>query len=160
MEVEREQTEYYALFGGSPDRDWEEARKYGFISAGGSIQLVKLERLSPGVRVWVYSPRAGYVGVGEVMAPAVPLLDFTVKDDEGETRRLVDLPTRAARLTTSKWESRKTEYVVAISWQRTVPVSEAVHDRAFFTNQNVVCKPHSPRWDKTLSALKRAFGVK
>lgn len=151
--------EYYALFGGSEDRDWEEARKYGFISAGGSRQLSELGRLTPGARVWVYLPRTGYVGVGTVRAPAVPLRDFTVSDDKGEVRRLVDLPTRAARLTTSKWESRKTEYVVTITWQKTLPSSEAVHDKAFFTNQNVICRPDSPRWDKTLSTLRRAFGV-
>jgi hypothetical protein len=160
MGAEREKAvEYYALFGGTQDRDWEEARKYGFISAGGSFHLVKLEHLTPGARVWVYLPRAGYAGVGTVKAPPVPLRDFTVTDDDGQVRRLVDLPTKAARLTTSKWESRKTEYVVAIAWQKTVPSSEAVHEKGFFTNQNVVCRPDSPRWDRTLSTLRRTFGV-
>ena len=152
-------SDYYALFGGNPLRDWEEARKYGFISAGGTLHLQKLGRLAPGARVWVYLPRAGYVAVGTVTASVVPLREFAVRDDTGEVRRLVDMPTKAAHLVTSKWETRKTEHVVAVAWQKTVSSSEAVYEKGFFTNQNVVCKPDSPRWERTLSVLKQAFGV-
>ena len=160
MAVMREEpNDFYVLFGGGPDRDWEEARKYGFISAAGSLHLKKLSRLEVGTRVWVYLPKRGYVGVGNVSAPVIPLRDFSVQTDDGASKRLVELPTAAARLTTAKWEPRRTEHVVAISWKKTVPASEAVHDKAFFTNQNVTCSPDSPRWERTLEALRRAFGV-
>ena len=57
--------EYYVSFGG--DRDWEEARRYGFISAGGGAFYSRtLAMLSRGDRIWVNVPGSGYVGVGEI----------------------------------------------------------------------------------------------
>jgi hypothetical protein len=151
--------EHYALFAGSANRDWEEAREYGFISAGGNLHAKKLSRLKPGDRVWVYITRRGYVGVGVVTAAVVPLRDFTVRTSEGVSKRLVELPVKAAQLVTTKWEPRKTEHVVGIQWEKTVPASQGVRDTAFFTNQNVACTPDSPRWDTTLAALRKAFEV-
>src|SRR5262249_50177288 len=44
--------EFYVSFGG--DREWEEARRYGFISAGGGAWYSQtLELLEPGGRIWV-----------------------------------------------------------------------------------------------------------
>lgn len=151
--------DHYALFAGSPNRDWEEAREYGFISAAGDRHAKKLGCLKAGDRVWVYITHLGYVGVGAVTAPVCPLRDFAVQIGDGTAKRLVELPVKAAQLTTSKWEPRKTEYVVAIAWEKTVPASEGIRDRAFFTNQNVACTPDSPRWDLTVAAIKRAFNI-
>jgi len=51
--------EYYASFG-EGSRNWEDARKYGFISAGGGSWYSKtLSLLSPGDRVWVNIPHTG-----------------------------------------------------------------------------------------------------
>jgi hypothetical protein len=73
--------EFYASFGADQHRDWEEARKYGFISAGGGDWYSRtLGRLEPGSRVWVNIPKMGYVGVGRVTEPVVPIDDFTVDD--------------------------------------------------------------------------------
>lgn len=44
--------EFYVSFGANPNRDWEEARKYGFISAGGGSWYTKsLSMLEPGSRI-------------------------------------------------------------------------------------------------------------
>ena len=59
--------EYYVSYGPPGRRMWEDARKYGFISAGGgSWYSQTLKLLSPGDRVWVNIPKSGYVGVGKV----------------------------------------------------------------------------------------------
>lgn len=59
--------EYYVLFG-EGSRNWEDARKYGFISAGGGSWYSKtLSLLSPGDRVWVNIPHTGYVGVDSLL---------------------------------------------------------------------------------------------
>ena len=72
--------EYYVSFGG--DRDWDEARKYGFISGGGGRYYSQtLYMLSPGDRVWVNVPATGYVGVGRVEQPVVPIEEFLVDKD-------------------------------------------------------------------------------
>ena len=53
-------------FGEFPDqRVWEDARRYGFISAGGGVFYSRTLRSLPvGARVFVYIPQAGYVGAG------------------------------------------------------------------------------------------------
>src|SRR6185312_10015091 len=64
--------EYYVSYGA--DRSWDEARQYGFVSAGGGSWYSRtLKLLSPGSRIWVNIPKTGYVGVGlvtEAMCPA------------------------------------------------------------------------------------------
>ncbi|MFA7558336.1 MAG: endonuclease NucS domain-containing protein, partial [Hydrogenophaga sp.] len=57
--------EYYVSFGDTSSRSWDDARKYGYISAGGGTWYSQtLNMLSPGDRVWVNIPKRGYVGVG------------------------------------------------------------------------------------------------
>ena len=71
--------EYYVSFGGDT-RVWDEARQYGFISAGGgSWYSQTLKLLSPGDRVWVKVPKTGYVGVGRVTEAVMPVKEFTVR---------------------------------------------------------------------------------
>lgn len=69
--------EFYASYGADENRDWEEARKYGFISAGGGAWYSRtLGLLEPGGRVWVNIPGGvGYVGVGIVKESVVPIDD-------------------------------------------------------------------------------------
>ena len=55
--------EYYVSFGDATSRSWEDARKYGYISAGGGTWYSQtLKMLSPGDRVWVNIPREGLCG--------------------------------------------------------------------------------------------------
>ena len=58
----------YAAYGcGEHSRTWEDARKYGFISAGGgSWYSGTLKRLNVGDKVFAYIPKKGYVGYGLV----------------------------------------------------------------------------------------------
>lgn len=73
--------EYYANFfeakgegpGGQKLRSWDDARKYGFLSAGGGrCYWHPLLLLSPGDRVWVNMPGCGFVGCCIVNASAAP----------------------------------------------------------------------------------------
>jgi hypothetical protein len=64
--------EYYVSFGGK-GRSWEEAVKYGFLSAGGGTWFTNtLKLLKPGDRIWVKIPGDGYVGVGRVTGFSTP----------------------------------------------------------------------------------------
>ena len=75
--------EFYASYGlGEGRRSWEEARRYGFISAGGgSWYSNTLNLLNVGDRIWVKSPGHGFVGVGEVTGRAQPLAEFVVLEN-------------------------------------------------------------------------------
>jgi hypothetical protein len=73
--------EHYVSFGGE-GRSWEEAVKYGFISAGGGTWFTNtLKLLKPGDRIWVKIPRTGYVGVGRVTGFSTPQTEFCVNVD-------------------------------------------------------------------------------
>jgi len=78
--------EYYVNFGECNLRNWEDARRFGFVSAGyGPMFRDAMQRLKPGNRIWVYAPQKGYVGAGIVEDAAVRVKDFVVKNEKGET---------------------------------------------------------------------------
>jgi hypothetical protein len=65
--------EFYASFGQGESRSWNEARRYGFISAGGGAWYSNtLNLLNIGDRVWVKAPGYGFVGVGEAPGDLKP----------------------------------------------------------------------------------------
>jgi ZIP family zinc transporter len=74
--------EFYGSFGEGLGRSWEEARQYGFFSAGGgSWYSQTLSMLNVGDRIWVRIPKRGYVGVGIVEAPLVAITDFELETE-------------------------------------------------------------------------------
>ncbi|MDH4260111.1 MAG: endonuclease NucS, partial [Gammaproteobacteria bacterium] len=59
--------EFYCSYGHSETRSWADAVELGFICGGGGPWYSKtLQLLSPGDRVWVKVPGAGFVGVARV----------------------------------------------------------------------------------------------
>lgn len=149
--------EYYASFG-EGSRNWEDARKYGFISAGGGSWYTKtLSLLSPGDRVWVNIPHTGYVGVGIVTEPARQAKD-AIFDINGEKVRMAALSLRGDYLYSTE-DPENVEYVVKVQWIKTVRISEAVKELGFFGNQNSVCRPLAERWDFTVDRLKKCWGI-
>ncbi|HIQ22732.1 MAG TPA: DUF91 domain-containing protein [Planctomycetes bacterium] len=152
--------EFYVSFGSNPIRNWEEARKYGFISAGGGSWYTKtLGTLEQGARIWVNIPREGYVGVGRVVDKVVPVEEFLVDDGTGNRVPIVDLPLDIAKATKAKDDADNAEHLVRVEWIKTVPVSEAISEKGFFGNQNTVAKPRSKKWPHTVERLKARFGV-
>jgi len=153
--------EYYASFGADKNRDWEEARKYGFISAGGGAWYSRtLGILEPGSRVWVnVSGGVGYVGVGVVKESVVPIDEFTVDDGSGNQVPITSLPLNAARHATMATNPDKAEHFVRVEWIKTVPISEAVKETGLFGNQNSAAKPRARKWQHTVERLKQRFGV-
>jgi hypothetical protein len=73
-------------------RSWDDARKYGFIFAGGGIFCSRTLRSLPvGARVFVDIPQTGYVGVGTTSGEAARFDDAIVTTD-GQQRKLAELP--------------------------------------------------------------------
>jgi hypothetical protein len=152
--------EYYVSFGGNANRDWEEARKYGFVSAGGGSWYTKsLGMLEKGARVWVNMPKTGYVGVGTVTEEAVPIDSFLVDDGNGQKVPIASLPLKIANQTTSAQDPEKAEHLVRVDWIKTVPVSEAIREKGLFGNQNSAAKPRAKSWRHTVDRLKVRFGI-
>ena len=147
--------EFYVSFGEGDHRRWNDAKRYGFVSAGGGEWYVRtLRMLQPGNRIWVSVPGKGYVGVGEVKAPAVRYDEFTVYSN-GSPISLTNIDVEAP----NAFDERHGEHFVCVDWIKTVNLHEAVKERGFFGNQNTVAQPRSSKWHFTVERLKALWDV-
>lgn len=146
--------DWYVSFGG--DRNWEDARRYGFLSAGGGKFYSRTIRALPEeARVWVNVPGTGYVGVGVTTGPAQRFED-TVLATDGR-----DVPLHEQPLMGSYWHGGSNtdddaEWVVPVEWLDTRSVTDAVWEKGMFANQNSACKL---RQEFTLQRLSEHFDV-
>jgi hypothetical protein len=147
--------EFYVSFGG--DCTWEDARTYGFISAGGGTWYVQtLKLLNPGDRIWIKIPGSGYAGVGIVSESVQSVQDFTV-NVKGKDQLALDVLNTKDKLRELADDPEKCEHFVRIKWLDTVPQEKALRSVGFFGNQNTVCQPSSPKWRHTIERLKTHF---
>jgi hypothetical protein len=146
---------YYVNAGHNPSkRDWEDMRRFGFISAGnGRVYSGRLDQLTEGDPVYVYQKGAGYVGYGTVTSVATMSKDFVLPDGQ----RLSEAELRQPSILHDPDDPEISEYIVGVDWHKTYPISEAQTFTGAFANQNVVCKLRDPA---TLEFLKRVFGGK
>jgi len=129
--------DFYVVLGG---RDWDDCRRFGFISAGGGRYYSKpLEQLHPGARVFAYMPGQADVGIGQVTEPVRPVTEFQVEVD-GERKSILEAPFSDAHLERDKDDPERCEYLVRVDWLATRPLEEAVWDTGLFANQMTVCK--------------------
>jgi hypothetical protein len=150
---------YYVTFGEGPNRNWDDARKYGFVAAGGGAWYSKtLKQLQPGHHVFTYIPKGsgvgGYVGLGEVSGQAVLAKDFLVE----EAGRQVPI-TQVANADMARdgtTDPELAEWVVPVTWISAVPREQAIKDSDFFANQNCAVRlTHG----YTIKRLTEAFGA-
>ena len=152
--------DWYVSFGEeSGTRNWEDASRFGFVSAGGGEWFSRpLRKLPIGGRVFACIPgKVGYVGVGTVAGEAQPFEDAMVTVD-GKLVRLADQPLAAAYkhpALPNGEDSR--EYVVPVEWTTTRPRTAAFWVKGMFANQNSACKLRN-RF--TLDQLAEAFALK
>lgn len=137
---------------------WALAHHYGLVTAGGGHWYSKpLRNLTPGKRVFAYVGGAGYVGVGEVVAPVMPLRDIDV-DVDGVTMRLIDrsdVPDAIKKRALSE-DPDESEYAVRVAWVEARPVEKAVMQSGLFASQVTVCKL---RDERTIEVVTQAFDL-
>lgn len=137
-------------------RNWEDMRRYGFVSAGhGEKYRKQMGNLFDGARVWAYIPGTGYVGVGDVTAAAVGVKDFIVEHD-GQEMPILDAPLHAPNMFEGADDPDESEYVARVRWIDARPSDQAVWDKDMFANPNVVAKLRDPY---TLQRLIEAFNT-
>jgi hypothetical protein len=147
--------EFYCNYGVGENRSWDDAVKFGFVSAGGGPWYTKtLQLLKPGDRVWVKAPGYGFVGVARVTGCAQPAAEFMVPTDAGDVSVL-----DAAKCGQyhRAYDPEKCEYFVPVQWLETVPLDRAVQEVGLFGSQHSVCKPTTPKWRYTVERLKEKF---
>jgi hypothetical protein len=148
--------DWYVSFGEEPGgRSWEDARRYGFVSAGGGLWFSKTIRgLPEGARVFVCIPKAGYVGVGTVSG-GPRRFDSALLSVDGVEHKLADLELKGGYSHPPDNEDTA-EYVVPVVWEAAKDRSEAVWRKGMFANQNSACKLRNKF---TLDVLTSAFGL-
>ena len=149
--------DFYVTIG---ERSWEDAERYGFVSAGGgSFWSKQLDQLFVGARVFLYkpSPVKGYVGVGVVRETSKPVTEFEVEVD-GQRRAILEAPLgEPNKLARDVDDPELREHLVRIEWVEARSLDAAVWQTGLFTNQMPVCKL---RDGETIEYLEDAFGLK
>ena len=149
--------EFYISFGVNQHRNWRDAVRYGFITAGGGLWYTRtMHQLKEGSRVWINIPKVGYVGVGKVTGTVIKAIDYRINDkglEELDTNTDYSLP----RFHDNDDDC---EYLVPINWEKAVTESEAVFETGFFGNQNTVAKPKTIKWQHTIERLKELWDIK
>lgn len=147
--------EFYVSFGKSGSRSWQDAKRYGFVSAGGGEWYVNtLRTLQPGNRIWVSIPGTGYVGVGEVVSEAKRFDEFYITQN-GNPTPITQVTVQAPEM----FDENNGEHLVGVKWEKAVELQEAVKERGFFGNQNTVAKPRNPKWHFTVERLKTLWEI-
>jgi hypothetical protein len=96
--------------------------------------------------VWAHIPKVGYVGVGEVTAPVVPIAATGLLGEDLEAPAMdrgIDDPDRC-------------EYVVRVRWEVALEREQAFWIPGLYANENSVTRL---RHEWTLERLREAFGV-
>jgi len=136
--------DWYVAFGDDEGRRWSDARKHGFVSAGGGDWYSRTFKTVPvGARVFAYIPSIGYVGAGVTTSQAVPF----------EKSKIYEFPDLEGTYTHSNGEP---EYILPVKWIRTFEDKDGFYRRGMFASQHSACKL---REEKTLKLLYEKFGI-
>lgn len=132
--------DFYISLGEGDHRNWEDCRKYGFVSGGqGKWYSQTLKLLFPGSRVFVNIPKTGYVGVGVVKDGAMPVKDFKVNIDDQDIS-ILDAPLQAPKMNQNSEDIDLSEYLVRVEWLKAVPKAEAYWEKGLFALQHTACR--------------------
>lgn len=135
--------DFYVSFGEGAHgaRDWDDARRFGFVSGGGKpVYSRSLFALKPGHRVFAYIPQTGYVGVGTVAEPAQPAEEFEVETASGRVSILQAPGLKAPNMDHDRGNAENCEYVVRVDWRRAVSRDAAFREPGLFANQNTAAR--------------------
>jgi len=152
--------DFYISFGVNEhdERQWEDARRHGFVSAGGGVWYSRtLNALEPGNRVFVHIPGEGYVGAGVVVESAQPVADFITSVDGQKMPILDDPGLTATNMSHDVGDAEKDEFLVRIDWLKTYPREDAFWEQGLFANQNSAVKLRDTH---TIKRLEEHFGLK
>lgn len=103
------------------NRSWEDNVKYGFVSAGGrKLFTDAVKRLKTGDIIAAYLSGHGYVGIGLVIDPAVPVKDFLYLGKNLQPEDLIGQHTLSHAN-----DPEKCDYAARVRWIKTTDKSNA-----------------------------------
>ncbi|MYV97263.1 endonuclease NucS domain-containing protein [Streptomyces sp. SID3343] len=134
-------------------RSWDDARRFGFISAGGGKRFSRgLRRPQPGHRINLHIPKVGYVGIGEVCGEPLPFTEALVRD--GSLRLAEQQLVGKYRHPGDDTDPDVAEYILPVRWLKAVDRSAGVWDKGMFAVPLPICHLNNAA---TLAILKTKF---
>jgi hypothetical protein len=102
--------------------------------------------------------RYGYVGVARVTGVAEPASRFQVRTADGKLRPIMEVVESPEGYHSQFIRNReKCEYFVPVHWLETKVLEEAVAGPDLYAIPNIVCRPKTAKWRRTLKQLKNEF---
>ncbi|HMO61231.1 MAG TPA: hypothetical protein PKC39_01255 [Ferruginibacter sp.] len=151
------------IYGYPNRRTWESNVAYGFVSAGQNPNSSKsLKKLRPGDIVCAYISREGFVGIGTIIDPAVPIGDFLYDGNNLAGLMHINMDPDDG-LFANEGEPEFQEYAVRIRWIKTYPRNEAksLQGLGFHIYPGVCCELRRGRQndDNIINFIQISFDV-
>lgn len=106
-------------------RSWEDARKYGFLSAGGDSGK-SLNKIAVGDLIFCHIASVGFVGIGICTVCQTPAAGFTVLEGAGQKNILdCEWTNTAAKASIDP----SNEYFIGVRWLRTASADEGYWEK-------------------------------
>lgn len=146
---------YYYNIGEGHNRNWDDYRELGFISAGQGVgwrdQMLGFKK---GDVVAAYLKRYGFVGIGKIIEPAV-----MIKDVEINGKRLLDYNLHCKNMGDNSGSKEESEYVCLVEWIKEVSREDAKWEAncGIYTTTHI--KASLERQPKTIDFLNKKFGL-
>ncbi len=147
---------FYVCLGEDDQRNWDDCRRYGFVSGGGGKWYIQtLKHLFPSARVFANIPGRGFVGVGEVLEEVVPVNKFTI-DLNGKDVPILKAPLETRDMGKDADDPELSEHLVRVKWIKAVDREEAYWEKGLFANQLTACRLRN---QFTIDRLTQHFGL-
>lgn len=146
---------YYYNVGEGIHRNWDDYRKYGFISAGQAIRYRDaMLGFEQGDIVAAYLKGKGFVGIGRITQKAKPVREVIVNNSP-----LLKLSLYCDNMDDNSDNCEKSEYVALVSWLSSFPREEAKWQSkiGLFTSQLV--RASLDAQPDTIKYLENEFNV-
>ncbi|MFA6166091.1 MAG: GIY-YIG nuclease family protein [Gemmatimonadaceae bacterium] len=146
---------YYYNVGEGPHRNWDDYRKFSFISGGQGVRWRDaMLGFQLGDVVVAYLKNHGFVGIGRITARAQPIRHVTIGG-----RPLLKLPLKCTSMADNAESDELCEYVALVTWAKAVTRagSKWKARAGLYTTTHVRASLDSQ--PKTVSFVEMAFGV-
>lgn len=146
---------YYYNIGEGSHRNWDDYKKYGFISGGqGSRWGAAMMSFNEGDVVAAYLKGRGFVGIGKLISRAIPIKELMIDSEPLLSKKLVcgNMGDNSANLDLC-------EYVAKIDWIKAVDRSAAKWEpgSGLYTTTHVRASLEGQ--PKTIEFLEKEFGI-
>lgn len=147
---------YYYNVGEGDNRNWDDYKKYGFISAGQGVSWRDaMLGFNEGDVIAAYLKGKGYVGIGKLTSRAMPIREVLIKG-----RHLLSYEMKCKGMQSNVNSDDLCEYVATVDWIKAVERKDAVWraKSGIYTTQHV--RASLANQQNTVDFLEQEFGIR